>query len=235
MSKNNESVMSFDDVLKIYEGKKRDSPNNYSFVKNIFDEIKKVYKKKAAQMGKDANQSWNSWSGKNLEKLITHILKDYIISIEQRVNITNDDDLRKTRLEYELDQVRRNVEIFYKKYSILPDADIIIYEKSSCNVIAILSCKASLRERVAQAAYWKVKLLGSKVTEGILYYLVSTDNDGNFVKVGEDIERNRIIVEEGEIDGAYIFRDDVPESEKVKHFHKIFDDLQKLFHIALGT
>lgn len=235
MSKNNESVMSFDDVLKIYEGKKGDNPNNYSFVKIIFDEIKKVYKKKAAQMGKDANQSWNSWSGKNLEKLITHILKDYIISIEQRVNITNDDDLRKTRLEYELDQVRRNVEIFYKKYSILPDADIIIYEKSSCNVIAILSCKASLRERVAQAAYWKVKLLSSKVTEGILYYLVSTDNDGNFVKVGEDIERNRIIVEEGEIDGAYIFRDDVPESEKVKHFHKIFDDLQKLFHIALGT
>jgi hypothetical protein len=62
-----------------------------------------------------------------------------------------------------------------------------------------------------------------------LYYLVSTDNDGDFVKIGEDIERNRIIVEEGEIDGAYIFRDDVPESDKVKHFHKLFDDLKTLF------
>ena len=235
MAKNKESVMSFENVLDIYEEKKRGTPINFNFVKNIFDDIKKVYKEKAAQMGKDANQSWNSWSGKNLEKLITHILKDYIISTEPRVSITCDDELRKSRLEYVFDRVRRNVEILYKKYSILPDADIVIYEKSSCNVIAILSCKASLRERVAQAAYWKVKLLSSKVTEGILYYLVSTDNDGNFVKTGEDIERNRIIVEEGEIDGAYIFRDDVPETEKVKHFHKIFDDLKILFQMTLGT
>jgi len=235
MAKNKESVMSFENVLDIYEEKKRGTPINFNFVKNIFDDIKKVYKEKAAQMGKDANQSWNSWSGKNLEKLITHILKDYIISTEPRVNITCDDELRKSRLEYVLDRVRRNLEILYKKYSILPDADIVIYEQSSCNIIAILSCKASLRERVAQAAYWKVKLLSSKVTEGILYYLVSTDNDGNFVKTGEDIERNRIIVEEGEIDGAYIFRDDVPESEKVKHFHKIFDDLKILFQMTLGT
>ena len=234
MAKNKESVMSFENVLDIYEEKKRGTPINFNFVKNIFDDIKKVYKEKAAQMGKDANQSWNSWSGKNLEKLITHILKDYIISTEPRVNITCDDELRKSRLEYVLDRVRRNLEILYKKYSILPDADIVIYEQSSCNIIAILSCKASLRERVAQAAYWKVKLLSSKVTEGILYYLVSTDNDGNFVKTGEDIERNRIIVEEGEIDGAYIFRDDVPETEKVKHFHKIFDDLKILFQMTLG-
>lgn len=229
MAKDNENVMTFEDILKIYEEKKKENPDSFNFVKNIFDEIKETYKEKATQMGKDANQSWNSWSGKNLEKLITQILKDYILSIEPRVSITGDDELRTTQLEYELDRVRRNVEIFYKKFSIIPDADVIIYEKSSCNVIAILSCKASLRERVAQAAYWKVKLLSSKVTAGILYYLASTDNDGDFTKIGEEITRNRIIVEEGEIDGAYIFREDVPESGKVKNFCKIFEDLKLLF------
>lgn len=229
MAKKNKAVMTFEEVLKIYKEKRKENLDNFSFVKTIFDEIKDKYKKKASQMGKDANQSWNSWSGKNLEKLITYIIKDYIVSIEPRVDITSDDVLRTSKLPYELDKVRRNVEIFYKKYSILPDADVIIYEKSSHTVIAILSCKASLRERVAQAAYWKIKLLSSKVTEEILYYLVSTDNDGDFTKIGEDIDRNRIIVEEGEIDGAYIFREDVPESEKVKHFHKIFEDLRLLF------
>jgi type II restriction enzyme len=225
----NNNIMTFEDVLKIYEDEKLKNPDSFSFVKNIFAEVKEKYKEKAAKIGKDANQSWNSWSGHNLEKLITHIVKDYILTIEPRIGIVGDNELRKTKLNYEHDRIRRNVEIFYKKYSILPDADIIIYDRSNCNVIAILSCKASLRERVAQAAYWKVKLQSSQVTEGILYYLVSTDNDGDFVKIGEDIERNRIIVEEGEIDGAYIFRDDVPESDKVKHFHKLFDDLKRLF------
>lgn len=233
MVKNNESIMTFEDVWSIYLEKKNTSPNKYDFVKSIFDEIKEIYKKKATQIGKDANQSWNSWSGKNFEKLITQIIRDWISTIEQRAGVTSDDELRKSKLEYILDRVRRNLEIFYKKYSILPDADIVIYEKLSCNVIAVLSCKASLRERVAQAAYWKVKLMSSKVTEGILYYLVSTDNDGDFIKMGEDIHRNRIIVEEGEIDGAYIFREDVPESEKVKKFDKIFDDIKLIFQECL--
>src|SRR3990172_11978576 len=229
MVEKDDAIMTYDEFFKLYTLKKEETPTNFSFVKNIFDEIKEVYKERAAKIGKDANQSWNSWSGKNLEKLITHIIKDYIISIESRIDITSDNELRTTKLPYELDKVRRNVEIFYKKYSILPDADIIIYEKFSYEVIAILSCKASLRERVAQAAYWKIKLQSSKVTEKILYYLVSTDNDGDFTKIGEDIERNRIIVEEGEIDGAYIFREDVPESEKVRKFHRIFEDMRVLF------
>lgn len=234
MGKNDEPVMTFDEVIQIYKEKRKNSTANYfGFVKDIFDEIKESYKTKARKLGKDANQSWNSWSGHNFEKLINYIISDYIIMTEPRVGITSDDSLRTTSLEYELDKVRRNVEVFYKKYSIMPDADIIIYDKSTYSVIAILSCKASLRERVAQAAYWKIKLQSSKVTEGILYYLVSTDNDGDFVDIGEDISRNRIIVEEGEIDGAYIFRNDVPESKKVKRFEKIFEDIKLLLKECL--
>lgn len=221
--------MTFEDVLKIYNWKKEKSNTlNLNFVKEIFDEIKEVYKKKAIEIGRDANQSWNSWMGHNFEKLITNIVKDYVVSVDPRIGITSDDELRSDKLAPILDRVRRNLEIFYKRYSILPDADIVIYDKSTSGIIAILSCKSSLRERVAQAAYWKIKLLNSSVTSNILYFLVSTDNDGDFTTTGEDIKRNRIIVEEGEIDGAYIFRDDVPESDKVKHFHKIFDDLKQL-------
>ena len=61
-----------------------------------------------------------------------------------------------------------------------------------------------------------------------MYYLLSTDNDGDFLEIGENISRDRVIVEYGEIDRAYIFRD-IPESDKVKNFSKIFDDLKVLF------
>lgn len=219
--------MTFDEIKKIYLSKKQDAIS-HNFIKQIFDEIKAYYKKEKRKEGKDANQSWNSWSGKALQRLIKFILEDYVFSLKYPIGITDDVALRNKKLPAELDRVRRNIEIFYDSYSIIPDADIIIYDKTNFRIIAVLSCKASLRERVAQAAYWKLKFQYNDTTREILYYLLSTDNDGDFLGVGENITRDRIIVEYGEIDKAYIFRD-VPESDKVKNFSKIFDDFRYLF------
>ena len=55
--------MTFDKIKKIYLSKKRGAIS-YNFIKKIFDEIKVEYKKEKTREGKDANQSWNSWSGK---------------------------------------------------------------------------------------------------------------------------------------------------------------------------
>ena len=51
--------------------------------------------------------------------------------------------------------------------------------------------------------------------------MFSTDKDGDFSRTGEKISRNRIIVEFGELDGAWILRD-IPESSKIKKFNHIF-------------
>lgn len=220
--------MTFEKVKKIYLSKRRDTIN-HNFIKEIFDEIKVEYKKEKRREGKDANQSWNSWSGKALQGLIKFIVEDYVSSLKYPIGITDDAALRNKKLSTELDKVRRSIEIFYDSYSIIPDADIIIYDKTNYKIIAVLSCKASLRERVAQAAYWKLKFQYNNTTKEILYYLLSTDNDGDFLNVGENISRDRIIVEYGEIDKAYIFRD-VPESDKVKNFSKIFSDFKNLFN-----
>lgn len=219
--------MEFEQIKKLYLSKKQ-KEIDHNFIKKIFDEIKEKYKKEKRKEGKDANQSWNSWSGKALQGLIKFIVEDYVFSLKYPIGITDDASLRNKKLSAELDKVRRNIEIFYDSYSIIPDADIVIYDKTNYKIIAVLSCNASLRERVAQAAYWKLKFQYNDTTKEILYYLLSTDNDGDFLGIGENISRDRIIVEYGEIDKAYIFRD-VPESDKVKNFSKIFDDLKKLF------
>lgn len=218
--------MDFKDVLKIYHKMKVKNPNNFSFIGKMFQDIKKLYKADAKKRGKDPNQSWNSWSGKKLQKLINYIVVDYIENLKNGFETVSDDKLRKEKLPPNLDAVRRNVEIFYGEYSLIPDADVIVYDKSSYKVKLILSCKASLRERVAQAAYWKLKLLANKTTEGIRVYLVSTDNDGDFIKRKTEIHRNRIIVEY-DLDGAYIFRE-IEESNKIKTFNKIFNDIKRI-------
>lgn len=203
---------------------------NYDFVGKMFKDIEEKYKKEASLRGKNPQQSWNSWSGKTLEKLLTDILKDAIMNNGFPVGIAKDDDLRKNKLSNELDAVRRNITVFYSHYSLVPDADIIVYSKIDKKVIFIFSSKASLRERVAQAAYWKIKLTQASGTKHIYYYLVSTDNDKDFDYKQGIPQRDRIIVEEGELDGAYIFRN-IPESQRVKNFSKIFNDLHKILSI----
>lgn len=196
--------MTFDKIKSIYLSKKGKTVN-HNFIKEIFDEIKTEYKKEKRAKGKDANQSWNSWSGKALQRLIKFIVEDYVFSLKYPIGITDDSSLRNKKLSAELDKVRRNIEILYDSYSIIPDADIVIYDKINYKIVAVLSCKASLRERVAQAAYWKLKFQYNDTTKEILYYLLSTDNDGDFLEIGEKITRDRIIVEYGEIDKAYFF------------------------------
>lgn len=104
-------------------------------------------------------------------------------------------------------------------------------------IVAIVSCKTSLRERIAQACYWKLKLLSSDVTKRIKVFLASTDNDKDFAidltnrKRIKGKTRNRIIAEY-ELDGVYILRDDFKEeweSNKVKRYERIFDDLLEMF------
>jgi len=73
--------MTFDKIKKIYLSKKKETVS-HNFIKEIFDEIKTEYKKEKRKEGKDANQSWNSWSGKALQGLIKFIVEDYVFSLK---------------------------------------------------------------------------------------------------------------------------------------------------------
>jgi len=204
----------------------------YNFIGKLFKDVEQQYKQECITRGiEHSQQSWNAWSGKNLQKLITELVQEHISNSQFPVAQTSDDELKSKNLNEELDLVKRNITVFYSHYSLLPDADIIVYskrKKDKCKIICVFSAKASLRERVAQSAYWKIKLTQAIGTKHILYYLISTDYDRDFDFKNGLPQRDRIIVEEGELDGAYIFRD-VTESLRVKNFSKIFSNLEKLF------
>lgn len=139
------------------------------------------------------------------------------------------------------DYLVRKLAVRYGEYLLLPDTDIVIADRDLINpwnskILAIVSCKTSLRERIAQACYWKLKLLSSNVTKHIKVYLATTDNDDDF-SIGKNRRedyggksRNRIIAKY-ELDGVYIMRDEFKdewESDKVKKYEKLLDDLVKL-------
>ena len=60
---------------------------------------------------------------------------------------------------------------------IFPDVDILIIEKETNSVMAILSCKTSLRERLTETAFWKRELEKIKNATEIKLVFVTTDKD----------------------------------------------------------
>ncbi len=109
----------------------------------------------------------------------------------------------------------------------LPDADIIIYDPKSLKVIAILSSKSTLRERIAETGYWKIKISQDPVTKNIKVFFVTPDEDGTLT-IKDPPKKGRAIVEV-DTDGSYVMSETkVQESDKVKMFDSFISDLKKL-------
>jgi len=220
--------MNIKDLIKIYDVKKAEfNDNAYRHISNVLKEAKEQHKKDFT--GKDHEQSWRAFKGKNLEKLIQHIIADEIRALG--LEVINGNVLERTyesNLSEELGQVKRNLLIDYGQFGYhLPDVDIIIYDSETRKVVAVISSKVTLRERIAQTGYWKIKLQNQELTKHIKVYFVTPDEDGTLTQK-EPAKKGRAIVE-ADTDGSYVLSEtDIDESDKVKMFDKFIDDLKKL-------
>jgi type II restriction enzyme len=233
--------MTIKDLITIYESKKAQyGENAYKHISNLLTEAKEAHKadflvsevaKKARKEGRepDHEQSWRAFKGKNLEKLIEYIITDEIQSLGLKV--INGNSLERTEgknLPEELNKVKRNLLVDYGEYGChLPDVDLIIYEPKTSKIIAVLSSKVTLRERIAQTGYWKVKLVADTITKHIKVYFITPDEDGTLT-IKHPSKKGRAIVEI-DTDGCYVLSEtNVEESDKVKMFDKFIPDLKRL-------
>lgn len=109
----------------------------------------------------------------------------------------------------------------------LPDVDIVIYRPESYKILGVISSKVTLRERIAQTGYWKIKLSRDKTTKHIRVFFVTPDEDKTLA-IRRPAKKGRAIVEV-DTDGSYIMTEDsIEESGKVKLFDKFIEDLRKL-------
>lgn len=154
--------MKFEDLIKLYEEKKKQYKTDaFRYISELLREAKELHKKdwqKSPTPNKDHEQSWRAFKGKNLEKLVVHIIKDEVESLGLRIIEGNTLERKNSNnLSEELNRVKRNLLIDYGEFgSHLPDVDIIIYEPKSREVIAVLSSKVTLRERIAQPGIGKL-------------------------------------------------------------------------------
>ena len=175
----------------------------------------------------DHEQSWKAFKGKNFEKLIQHIITDSIEALGMKVINGNHLERRKN-LPQDLKRVKRNLAVDFNEFGLhLPDADIVVYNPKNLRIIALLSIKVTLRERIAQTGYWKLKLLADEFTKHIKVYFITPDEDGTLASKSP-AKKGRAIVEV-DLDGSYVLTEaDIEESDKVKLFEHFIEDFKQL-------
>ena len=224
--------MQFKDLQRLYITKKNQlGADANTRISKLLEEAKEYHKQdweKNPTQGGDHEQSWRAFKGKNFEKLIQYIITDEIEALGLKVVNGNTLERRK-KLPIYLSKVKRNVLVDYGEFGChLPDADIVIYQPDTCKVLAIISSKTTLRERIAQPGYWKLKLADDEATKHIKVYLVTPDEDGALKKSDVPPKKARAIVEV-DLDGAYVLTEaEIADSEKVKPFENFIDDLKRI-------
>jgi type II restriction enzyme len=227
--------MKFEDLKKLYLKKKKQfGEEAYKHISELLKEAKEIHKQdwsKHPTPNKDHEQSWRAFKGKNLEKLIQYIITDEVE--ELGLKVVNGNKLeRTTNLSEELSKVKRNLAINYGKFGLhLPDVDIVIYNPNNYKILAVISSKVTLRERIAQTGYWKLKLFQDPATKHIKVYFITPDEDGTLTKKNPT-KKGRAIVEV-DLDGSYVLTEEkIEESDKVKLFEHFLDDLKSLLNNA---
>jgi len=227
--------MKFRDLVNLFEEKRKQyGKDTYKYISVLLREAKELHKRdwlKSPTPGNDHEQSWRAFKGKNLEKLILYIIKKEVEDLGLKVIEGNTLERTSTKnLSEELNRVKRNLLIDYGEFGAhLPDVDIIIYEPKYCKIIAVISSKVTLRERIAQTGYWKFKLAQDKLTRHIKVFFITPDEDGTLT-IRKPAKKGRAIVEV-DTDGGYVMsEEDIQESSKVKKFDKFISDLKELLN-----
>jgi type II restriction enzyme len=225
--------MKFEDLKGLYLKKREQFGDEvYKHTSELLKEAKEVHKQdwlKHPTPGRDHEQSWRSFKGKNLEKLILFMIEVDVKNLGLKV--INGNHLERTlpeNLSYEESQIKRRLCVDFGEFGLhLPDVDLVIYNPDTFKILAVLSSKVTLRERIAQTGYWKLKLLQDKATRHIKVYFLTPDEDKT-LKIRKPAKKGRAIVEV-DLDGSYILtEEDIEESDKVKLFEHFIDDLKRV-------
>jgi type II restriction enzyme len=223
--------MKFEDLKDLYLKKEKQfGAETYKHISELLKETKKIHKQdwlKNPTPNGDHEQSWRAFKGKNLERLVQYIITDEVEKLGLKV--VNGNKLERSKnLPKELSQVKRSLAIDYGKFGLhLPDVDIVIYNPQNYKVLAAISSKVTLRERIAQTGYWKLKLSQDEATKHIKVYFITPDEDGTLTQK-MSVKKGRAIVEV-DLDGSYILTEEsIEESDKVKLFEHFIEDFKRL-------
>ena len=215
----------FEYLKTLYHERLESNPRAFEEISSVLEDAEDTIKEDARKGGvRDIGQSWRAWKGNNFERLVHYIVSDMI---ERRLpfKVIEGKNLEKRQTDPKLGKVKRNVLVDFGKHGChLPDTDIVVYDPDDLSVKAIISCKVSLRERVAQTAFWKMKLKTDSATRHIKMFFATTDSDREFFKANTS---KPAAIAMSHCDAVFVLRTGIQERDNVYTLPMIADELTK--------
>jgi type II restriction enzyme len=184
--KSKSSLLSFleGEYLKVvkskYDGKFLEALQDFDIVAE--NELRKLLNSFYTE-SKSRDQAWKGVKGNLYEFAVFHAIKQ-VIENEKKLSSELDIIMGGNLNQKYLSQI-----VIKNWCDILPDADIVVVNKKTNTVKAIISCKTSLRERLTETAFWKRELERTSQTKNIKILFITTDKDEEL-----KLETNRYIL-----------------------------------------
>lgn len=223
---NVKSVFEFEDLQNLYDEEVKHNPKAYENLPVFLEKAEELYVQEKQKDGfkGDMGQSWRSWSGQNFEKLMVHILSKLIDEAGIPLELIQGSILKNIQTDETLSRVKRNVVIDYGIQGFhVPETDIVVYDPSNASVKAIISCNATIRERMIKSIFWKFKLRSCPITRHIKEFFITLDEDGTLVSDGPNPLKAFAL---NNLDVAYVLCEDLVEQHNIRRLERITDDLQ---------
>ncbi len=127
------------------------------------------------------DQAWKSCKGALYEYAVFKYIMQIIIKnqLQNKIDVLINIDLNKYKNQIAIE----NWDIIY------PDVDILLIDKKTQIINAIISCKTSLRERLTETAFWKRELEKTKKNQKFIVIFITTDKDSELKS-----DKNRYIL-----------------------------------------
>lgn len=218
-------MSSFEDIVKLYdEYVEQYGDLAYRYISEIFERVKEIHQSHFE--GVDHGQSWRSFKGRNVEKLVEYILMSQVEEFGLKVMSGNFLERVDDNSSNLISSIKQQLLISYGEFGKhFPDADLVLYDPENYEVFAIVSIKATLHERIAQTGYWSQKLHGQTSSAHIRVFFVSLDEDGTLTSV-YPLKKGRAIVE-AETDKTYVMsKAEIEETDTVKMFDQFRSDVK---------
>lgn len=175
----------------------------------------------------DAGQAWKNYSGRALEEIVKREFDSQIIetSIGARVMVKRWEEMNNAPLVKQIlsETLWLRGEL-REPYLAESQVDFIAIEhqnNSPLRVLAVYSCKASLRERFQQDLFWTEKLRA----RGIRFCLITLDNDG---VLQEAVAEGRLESKQAKMAAALYDRIYLLSDEPIQHFQRVFRTIDAL-------
>ena len=193
--------------------------------RKAWEQLKKEYKEYIAQCDpeKDAEQSWKSVSGNAFENIVLQMFTTQLGDLQS---------LKAVQWKSLPEQLKEPLsERLWVRGEIRPiiaesDVDFVAYEVRDGDVpkriLAVYSCKVSLRERFQQDLFWAERLR----ERGIRFCFVTLDNDGDLTKAATtgDLSTKAAKMSVAVYDRIYMFCDEL----EIQYYTRVYRSVDRL-------